>query len=64
MIAGAMFVVCAWFGWLFERWLKLVLWLLVMSLRLQALFWVFSWVAFCRCSLKLTNVDANVGDSN
>jgi hypothetical protein len=42
MIAGGVFAVCVWFGWLFERWLGLVLWLLGMSLRLEAPFWVSS----------------------
>jgi hypothetical protein len=42
MIAGGVFAVCVWFGWLFERWLGLVLWLLGISLRLEAPFWVSS----------------------
>jgi hypothetical protein len=46
MIAGGMFVLCAWFGWLFERWLGLVLWLPGMSLWMEALFRFFSWVEF------------------
>jgi hypothetical protein len=41
MIAGGMFVVCAWFGWLFERWLGLVLWLLGTSLLSESPFQVF-----------------------
>jgi hypothetical protein len=55
MIASGKFVVCVWFGWLFERWLGLVLRLLGMCLRLEAFFWVSSLVAFPGCSLELTN---------
>jgi hypothetical protein len=55
MIAGGIFVVCVWFGWLFEQWLGLVLWLLGMSLWSKAPFRVFPWVTFCGCSLEFTN---------
>jgi hypothetical protein len=60
-LAGEMFVVCVWLGWLFERWLGLVLWLVGMSLRPEAPFQISSWVTFCGCSLELTIVGANVG---
>jgi hypothetical protein len=38
MVAGVVFVVCAWFEWLFRRWWGLVLWSLGMSLGSEALF--------------------------
>jgi hypothetical protein len=55
MIVGGMFAVCVWFGWLFERWLGLVLWLLGMTLQPEAPFRISSCVAFHGCSLELTN---------
>jgi hypothetical protein len=55
MVAGVVFVVCAWFEWLFKRWWGLVLWSLGMSLGSEALFRVSFWVAFCGCSFELMN---------
>jgi hypothetical protein len=38
MVAGGVFAVCVWFGWLFERWWRHALQLLGMSLRSKAPF--------------------------
>jgi hypothetical protein len=38
MVMGGVFVVCAWFGWLLERWWGLALRLLGMSLRSETPF--------------------------
>jgi hypothetical protein len=46
-----MFVV----GWLVGLFRELDLWLLGMRLRLESLFQAFASVAFCGCTLELTN---------
>jgi hypothetical protein len=55
MVAGGMFGVCVWFGWLFERWWGLALRPLGMSLQSEAPSRVSFWVALCGCSFVLTN---------
>jgi hypothetical protein len=55
MVAGVVFVVCVWLGWLFGRWLGLALQVLGMNLRSEAPFRISFWVAFCGCSFELIN---------
>jgi hypothetical protein len=63
MGVDGLFEVCVWFGQLFQRWSRLDLWSVGMSVRLKVPSWVSFWVAFRGCSFELTNRGHQYWDS-